>query len=222
MFEVLGRHRARSKFLYVTDGGHVENLGLYELLRRRCTRIVCLDAAGGSTGTFSTMGEAISLAASQLDVRIDIDPAAMAEVAERRNSRNHVTGRITYADGTEGTLVYGKALITDDAPWDVRAYAAKDAMFPVHPTSDQLYSGETFDAYQALGRHVGHACATALLSPDDDRPDADEPRPLRISIDAWPEAPFAGTGGVTDIRTPTSPPEPGRGHGARPSGRAEP
>ena len=49
LYEVMGRHRVRSKFLYVTDGGHVENLGLLELLRRRCTTIVCLDAAGGST-----------------------------------------------------------------------------------------------------------------------------------------------------------------------------
>ena len=65
-------------------------------------------------------------------------------------------------DQPSGRLIYGKALVTDDAPWDVQAYAAKDARFPATPTSDQLFSGETFDAYQALGRHVGRGCARAV------------------------------------------------------------
>jgi hypothetical protein len=90
----------------------------------------------------------------------------------------------------------------------VRAYATKDPMFPVHPTSDQLYGGETFDAYQSLGRHVGEACATALLSPEDDRDEPDDDRPVRISIDAWPGPPLAGDaspGGVTDVRASRAP-----------------
>jgi hypothetical protein len=227
LFEVMGRHRIRSTFLYVTDGGHVENLGLYELLRRNCSRIICLDAAGGSTKTFATLGEAISLARTQLGACVELDPTAMAEVADRRNRRNHVTGTITYDDGSTGVIVYGKSLVTDDCPWDVRAYAAKDPMFPVHPTSDQLYGGETFDAYQSLGRHVGRACATALLHPEGDRDEPDDEGPLRISIDAWPSPPSEGSadiGGVTDVRTPR-PPAPevsGRRSRLRPSGREGP
>jgi hypothetical protein len=167
LYEVMGRHRVRSKFLYITDGGHVENLGLLELLRRKCTTIVCLDAAGGSTTRFSTLGEAVSLAASTLNVAIEIDPSAMARVEGGSNACDFVTGTIRYEDGTEGRLVYGKALVTTAATWDVRAYAAKDGRFPVHPTTDQLLGGETFDAYQALGRCVGANCAEAALAPED-------------------------------------------------------
>jgi len=166
LYEVAGRHRVRSKFLYVTDGGHIENLGLLELLRRRCTTIVCLDAAGGSTSRFSTLGEAIALAASELNVTVDIDPAVMGPGKDGVNACDHVTGTIRYPDGTRGTLVYGKALVTAGSPWDVRAYGAKDGMFPVHPTTDQLFSGETFDAYQALGRCVGAACAADVTADD--------------------------------------------------------
>lgn len=185
LYEVAGRHRVRSKFLYVTDGGHVENLGLLELLRpeRRCTTIVCLDAAGGSTTRFSTLGEAVALAATTLNVTIDIDPSEMGRVADGANACDHVTGRIHYPDGTTGRLVYGKALVTATAPWDVRAYATKDDRFPVHPTTDQLFGGETFDAYQSLGRCVGARCAAAATAP------------------AEPAAPAPGTpAGVTDIR----------------------
>ena len=164
LYEVVGRHRVRSSFLYVTDGGHIENLGLLELLRRGCRTIVCLDAAGGSTRTFSTLGEAIALAASELNVRIDINPAkALKPSGKHTNLADHVVGDIYYRgdppDRPSGRLIYAKALVTADSPWDVQAYAAKDARFPATPTSDQLFSGETFDAYQALGRHVGAQCA---------------------------------------------------------------
>ncbi len=177
LYEVMGRHRVRSKFLYITDGGHVENLGLLELLRRKCTTIVCLDAAGGSTTRFSTLGEAVSLAASTLNVAIEIDPSAMAKVEDGANACDFVTGTIRYEDGTEGRLVYGKSLVTTAATWDVRAYAAKDGRFPVHPTTDQLLGGETFDAYQALGRCVGARCAQAALAPEDASPAVAPPEP---------------------------------------------
>ena len=163
LYEVVGRHRARSTFLYITDGGHIENLGLLELLRRECSTIVCLDAAGGSTETFSTLGQAIALAASELNARIVIDPAKDLEpLGNRTNRADHTVGVITYASGKVGQLIYGKTLVTADSPWDVRAYAAKDRRFPATPTSDQLFSGETFDAYQALGRHVGKQCADVV------------------------------------------------------------
>jgi hypothetical protein len=169
LFEVLGWHRARSKFLYVTDGGHVENLGMYELLRRRCRTIVCLDAAGGSTTRLSTLGEAVALA-PRVGASIEIDPQELIEVAQGCNKRNHVVGRIRYdgEDEPSGWLVYGKAVVTRDCPWDVRAYAVKDERFPVHPTGDQVYGGETFDAYQSLGRHVGASCARAFRDPAGD------------------------------------------------------
>ncbi len=208
LYEVTGRHRVRSKFLYVTDGGHIENLGLLELLRRRCTTIVCLDAAGGSTTRFSTLGEAIALAASELNVTVEIDPAVMGAQTDGVNDCDHVTGTIHYPDGTTGTLVYGKALITAGSPWDVRAYGTKDPQFPVHPTTDQLFSGETFDAYQALGRCVGRACAAAVAGLPDEA--AREPASPAVAPAAAPEAaavhdpvdgsPAPPQSGVTDVR----------------------
>ena len=67
--EVFGRNSVNHKFLYVTDGGRYENLGLVELLRRGCTRIFCLDASGGRA--FEALGDAIALARSEVGVEID-------------------------------------------------------------------------------------------------------------------------------------------------------
>ncbi|HET6950647.1 MAG TPA: hypothetical protein VFI47_09740 [Acidimicrobiales bacterium] len=196
LYEMLGYHRVRSRFLYVTDGGHVENLGLVELLRRRCDTIISLDAAGGPTDRLSTLGEAIAIAKSELNVDIEIAPDELIKVTDRTNACNHVVGTIRYPDrDTPGRLIFGKAVVTADAPWDVRAYLAKDEEFPTHGTIDQLYSGETFDAYQALGRCVGAACAREL-QPAAPAP----PEPPRTQVLA--AAVIVGSGDGLTVTTP--------------------
>jgi hypothetical protein len=55
-------------------------------------------------------------------------------------------------------------------PWDVLAYRAKDPVFPHHSTADQLYSDERFEAYRALGEHIGEKAHAAMISgiPEDE------------------------------------------------------
>jgi len=65
-----------------------------------------------------------------------------------------VKGSITYEDGTEGTLVYVRNVMTEDVPWDVKAYHEADKSFPHNTTADQLYTDQRFEAYRELG-----ACA---------------------------------------------------------------
>ncbi len=60
--------------LYVTDGGHRENLGLVELLRRRCRTIICVDASGDAPGTFANLRHAVELARVEVGATIDLSP----------------------------------------------------------------------------------------------------------------------------------------------------
>ena len=71
--EVLGLFRLDTPYIYVTDGGHWENLGMVELLRRGCRNVFVLSAAGDGADSFSTIGEAIALAREELGVKICID-----------------------------------------------------------------------------------------------------------------------------------------------------
>jgi hypothetical protein len=169
-FEIVGRHPLRSRYLYATDGGHVENLGLVELLRRKCTTIVAFDASGDAQDRLSTLGEAIAQARSELCIDIQLDSTTALTTWNkdtRLNKADHLTGTIHFPDRRKpGLLVFGKAVVTADSPWDVQAYLAKDPEFPTHGTIDQLYTGETFDAYQSLGNFVGKRCAAKLPRPD--------------------------------------------------------
>jgi hypothetical protein len=44
--ELLGMTTDDRSWVYLSDGGHFENLGIYELVRRRCRFIVASDAGG--------------------------------------------------------------------------------------------------------------------------------------------------------------------------------
>ena len=64
--ELLGLMRENSETVYLTDGGHIENLGIYELLRRRCRLIIAIDAEADPEMAFR------SLVALQRYARIDL------------------------------------------------------------------------------------------------------------------------------------------------------
>ncbi len=187
ILELLGRNRVDSRYLFVTDGGHYENLGLVELLRRGCTRIYCFDASGGEC---EALGDAVALARSELGVQIDINPAPlMPGSAPTRNRHTHevdgakgeagpgrssdedalaaqiaIAAEFTYRDGIKGTLVYARNVMTAGAPWDVRAHHDVDPSFPHDSTVDQLYTDQKFESYRALGAQAGRR-SLALMEP---------------------------------------------------------
>jgi hypothetical protein len=177
--EMLGRTKLNDRFLYVTDGGHFDNLGVVELLRRGCTTIYCLDAGGDPAGSYFALGEAIALARSELQVHIEIDPSPIDPGPDGRPpSTDHVIGTIRYlatptgrgeagcdeADSSPlvGRIVYCRAAVTAQAPFDVRAFQARDSRFPHHSTLDQLFDDQKFESYRALGAHTAGAAVETL------------------------------------------------------------
>jgi hypothetical protein len=168
--ELFGLNRIGSKYLYVTDGGHYENLGLVELLRRGCTEVYCLDASGvGAGGEFESLGEAITLARSELGVEIEFDdddgstPAEMVpNFVTHFSARDVVTARIKYRGGEEGRLVYVRSALTEGVPWDVLAHHQADPRFPNNPTIDQLYTDQKFEAYRVLGSRAAKRATEAM------------------------------------------------------------
>lgn len=164
--ELLGRNRVRAKYLYVTDGGHYENLGLVELLRRGCTEIYCFDASGGQG--FEVLGDAIALARSELGVSIEVRAEAFERLFPDATSdeaeANTIELKFNYSGGTAGRLIYARNVLTAQAPWDARAYHEVDSSFPHDTTADQLYTDQKFEAYRVLGERAGKNAATLMKS----------------------------------------------------------
>ena len=156
--EMVGLNNLDAPFLYVTDGGHYDNLGLVELLRRKCKTIWCIDASGDQVNTFDTLGGALQTAEGELQISVEIHPEAdMAPTAAKPASgpwyvkAPYCRGTITYPDGQVGTLVVVKAGVPTNAPWSVTSFADQNPKFPCDPTLDQLYDADRFDAYRELG-----------------------------------------------------------------------
>ena len=156
--EVMGRNRLEDDFLNVTDGGHYENLGLVELLRRGCRTIYCFDAGGGTTSR--ALGDAIALARTELDVDIVMDPEEALGLVEdpdtHRAAHSCARGIIRFParDGrpeVEGTLFYVRSVLSPDAPWELFSFQDADPVFPHHSTTDQFFDDAQFEAYRALG-----------------------------------------------------------------------
>jgi hypothetical protein len=156
--EMLGLNNLNAPFLYVTDGGHYENLGLVELLRRKCETIWCIDAAGDKVDTFSTLGGALQTAQAELHISVQIDPekhmkpqAAQAGRPVQFVDKPFCVGKITYPDQTTGILIHVKAGVPTNAPLSVQSFARQHQNFPCDSTLDQLYDADRFDAYRELG-----------------------------------------------------------------------
>jgi hypothetical protein len=174
--EVFGIYRQTDKFLYISDGGHWENLGLVELLRKRCTLVYCFDAAGDKTDRFKTLGEAIAIARTDLGIDFtDVNPyEQQSEPTEdtkdddkpvMRAKKNVSVFRFTYADGTKGRIVYSKPVVTDDSSIDVKEYQEKNREFPAHSTLDQFFDHEQFEAYRMVGYAAGLRAAKRGAQP---------------------------------------------------------
>jgi hypothetical protein len=178
--EAAGHTSYRSTWVCASDGGHYDNLGLVEALRRGARHIVVLDASGDKAHSWSTLGGAIALARADEGVEIHLDPRSMisdhgkavAGLAPGEVVRPWVHGTFTRPDNghqvRQGDIWVCKLGWWQGAPWDVRSYATSHPEFPCRSTTDQLYDGAEFEAYRELGAAAVMAAAGegGLFRPD--------------------------------------------------------
>ena len=173
--EVFGLTDKKSGFVYLSDGGHFENLGIYELVRRRCRYIIACDAGADARYGFEDLGNAIRKCRTDLGVEIDLDVRQIAAVdALRYNGAPCAVGSVRYSEEQVGTILYIKASRRAGVPSDVMHYATENAAFPHESTSDQFFSESQFESYRRLGHFLageilGASRATAADDVDVDR-----------------------------------------------------
>jgi Patatin-like phospholipase len=168
--ELFGFAGVKRKFVNLSDGGHFDNMGLYELVRRRCRLVVVCDGEQDDRYSFNGIAGAIRKCRVDFGVVIDlptewIDPrrrdgrtgrdAAKENDGKQERSRCHVAvGTIKYPGGVCGTIVYVKASLTGNEPSDVIEYRDRHPEFPHQTTADQFFDESQFESYRALGQHI--------------------------------------------------------------------
>ncbi len=162
--EVFGQLNSLAKFLNVSDGGHFENLGIYELVRRRCFVVVAVDAGCDPDYQFEDLANAIRKCWTDFGTRIEIDLDELRPRGAPKRSESHfAVGYIHYPDALPGVLIYLKATLSGDESSDVKEYADRHDKFPNESTSDQFFDENQFESYRELGRYTGLKVFTPLI-----------------------------------------------------------
>lgn len=165
------------EMIQLSDGGHFENLGIYELIRRRVKLIICCDGAADPHFEFADLQVLIRRVAADFGAEIKFDqdnrlesliprePAPKAvirrdarvdayPVGTRFARRGHIKGTITYDNGAAGTLILFKTTMIQGLSLLVKGYKALNRQFPDQSTADQFFDEEQFEAYRELGYEI--------------------------------------------------------------------
>ena len=188
--ESLGHTTDESRWVYLSDGGHFENLALYEMVLRRCKRIIVVDGSADPSFNFEDLGNAVRKIFIDLGVPIDLDPAKNADpgslprcVSLQPGSNAHnrhyfvMTIRYSCVDGPaaeDGTLLYIKASLNANEPADVTQYAKTHPEFPHESTANQFFNEAQFESYVRLGAHIVEEIMTGGAGGD---------QPTAVSLD---------------------------------------
>ena len=167
VFEAFGLTDDTNRDVLLSDGGHFDNLGLYEMVLRRCRYVVLVDGSQDPHGKFEDLGSAVRKIRIDLGIPIELqdldrilpDRDVAAKSGPGRETGAYCAiGRIHYRavdpGARPGILVYIKPTMHGSEPADVRQYAATDPDFPHQSTLDQLFDESQFESYRALGSHA--------------------------------------------------------------------
>lgn len=161
--ELTGSANLDKDFIYLSDGGHFENLGLYELVRRRCRVIIVGDGECDAIYNFQALGTAIRRCKVDFGVHISIETRDIRPDPVTGVSRSHVAfGTIKYPkdhapympDCGDGLLIYIKSSMTGDENLAIQQFRGENPLFPHESTGDQFFSESQFESYRELGQHI--------------------------------------------------------------------
>jgi Patatin-like phospholipase len=170
-FESLGFSEHR-RFLQLSDGGHFENTGLYELIRRRVKLAIVCDGGADPEFSFSDLQTMVQ--------RVDVDFGAVLNILDSESpdqmlpktpenpeypegagfaKQGFMLIKVSYADSQVGWIIYMKTTLIEDVSFKVKGYKAQHSDFPDQSTADQFFDEVQFQAY----RELGYAIAEEML-----------------------------------------------------------
>ncbi len=169
--ELMGRGlNEDTRSVLLSDGGHFENLGLYELIRRRCKFIVVSDAGADKDWKFADLAKVVEMVRLDFGADICLDVSDLIPEEDGFSKRSCIPGTITYNgdDGEQetGKILFIKTSVVEDRKSlreDIYGYKRANSDFPDQSTMDQFFSEPQFEAYRELGFCVGKMAADEII-----------------------------------------------------------
>jgi hypothetical protein len=167
---VLGGHSTSQKWIRLSDGGHFENLGLYELVARKCMDIVVIDAGYDPEYRYEDLAAAVEKCREDFEVEIEFPD--LYPQGDRKEAFARLDGSVRYPNLEKpGKITYLKLAVTKHHSTRMRLASALDRQFPHEPTFNQLSTTAFVDSYYQLGYETAEqAFPGGHLSSDDSLP----------------------------------------------------
>jgi hypothetical protein len=166
LFELFGTTTDVSKYVYLTDGAHFENLALYELVRRECDFIISSDAGEDGGYVFADLANAIRKCRTDLGAEIVLNLGPITQNPQSGFAKSHaVRGEIHYRSGKTGQILYFKCCLTGGESNDVKDYRRLNPEFPQQSTADQWFDESQFESYRELGLFAANSVLSRANSP---------------------------------------------------------
>lgn len=164
--ECFGNTTDTQEWIYLSDGGHFENLGLYEMVMRRCKHIIVVDGSADPEFKMDDLGSAVRKIQIDLGIPIEFVTAFAIGKGKAPANRHCAVAKIKYGcvdkigpnkyehEAAPGWLVYIKTSMNGNEPADVLQYAATHKDFPHEPTANQFFNEAQFQSYVRLGSDI--------------------------------------------------------------------
>jgi len=211
--EALGLTNETNPYVYLSDGGHFENLGLYEMVLRRCHYIVVSDAGEDPACSFADLGGAVRKIRIDLGISIEFSEISIYgrgdDALQNEKGRHAAVGRIRYSEvdgegAPDGVIVYLKPACYGNEPRDIYEYFKSNEAFPHESTTDQFFTESQFESYRMLGIHTMERLCEKSADTFPEFVQAVIDQHLKTSAPEWLETALAGDTprGVADKASP--------------------
>lgn len=167
--EMLARFPGPDKrYVFLSDGGHVENTGVYALLKRRLPLIVLAECGADPDFVWDDLENLVRKARIDLHTEITFDddppaPFVTPALFSREPGSPLLLARLRYPQGETGALIVVKPRRVKNATPDTVAWSERDRGFPFQSTTWPLFDEEQWEAYHQCGLAAGKLVDEALL-----------------------------------------------------------
>jgi hypothetical protein len=172
-------------FQELSDGGHFENLGIYELIRRRVRLILVCDGGQDPGFQFEDLQTVLRRIGEDFGTKVRFLPSHRIEdIIPQPGARTYPRGlelarrgfavaNLYYppdfdadgnirSDAEPARLIYLKTTIVDGLPLELLGYKGKNPDFPDQSTDDQFFDEDQFEAYRELGYRIADSMILGL------------------------------------------------------------
>ncbi len=163
----------KSRYLELSDGGHFENLAMYELIRRRARVIFVCDGGQDAAASYSDFVSFLQRVGDDFGAKIDFIEGAGPELLVTKSTsgaypkgaeyaeKGYFVAKVNYGrrgmawgGATEGLIIYMKTTMIEQLSMTAKGYKGANPDFPDQTTGDQFFDAEQFEAYREVGYRI--------------------------------------------------------------------